>query len=102
MARKKPSLNPVDFLSIDNIFLECDIAKGIIFKGRRSGIIHNFTMDVDLGYKYIENFRGKIQWYTMESKNVISSNNFILKNENGNFVSFNGQPVTFRLSIKEF
>ena len=47
------SPNPVDILSFDNIFLELDIAQGMIFKGRRSGIIHNFTMDVDPGYIYI-------------------------------------------------
>ena len=45
------SNNPVDILSFDNIFIECIIAQGMIFKGKRSGIIHNFTMDVDPGYK---------------------------------------------------
>ena len=50
------SPNPVDILSFDNIFIHTDIAQGMIFKGRRSGIIHNFTMDVDPGYKYIEKF----------------------------------------------
>ena len=42
---------PVDILSFDKIFLETDIAQGLIFRGRRSGIIHNFSMDVDPGYK---------------------------------------------------
>ena len=73
----------------------------MIFIGKRSGIIHNFTMDNDPGYKYIEKFRGGVQWYMMESKDVISSICFKLKNENGNLVSFNGQIITFRLSIKE-
>ena len=50
------SPNPVDILSFDNIFVECDIAQGMNFKDKRSGIIHNFTMDVDPGYKYIEKF----------------------------------------------
>ena len=58
-------------------------------------------MDVDQGYKYIEKFRGGIQWYMMDSKDVISNISFKLKNENGSLVSFNGQSVTFRLSIKE-
>ena len=93
--------NPVDILSFDNIFIECDIAQGMIFKGKRSGIIHNFTMDVDPGYKYIEKFRGNIQWYMMESKDIISSICFKIKNENNQIVSFNGQSITFRLSIKE-
>ena len=69
----------------------------MIFKGKRSGIIFNFTMDVHPGYKYIHKF----QWYMMESKDNISSICFKLKNENNELVSFNGQSVTFRLSIKE-
>ena len=93
--------NPVDILSFDNIFIECDIAQGMIFHGKRSGIIINFTLDVDPGYKYIEKFHGGLQWYMMESKDIISSICFKLKNENGNLVSFNGQSVTFRLSIKK-
>ena len=52
------SKNPVDILSLDNIFFECDIAQGMIFRGKRSGINHNFTMHVDPGYEYIEKFRG--------------------------------------------
>ena len=95
------SPNPVDILSFDNIFLECDIAKGKIFRGKRTGIIHKFTIDVDPGYKYIEKFRGRVQWCMMESKDVISSINFNLKNENSDLVSFNGESVTFRIPIKE-
>ena len=67
------SSNPVDNLSIHNNFFETDIAQGMIFKGKRSDIIPNFTMDVDPGYKYVEKFRGVVQWYMMESKDVISS-----------------------------
>ena len=96
-----PSEHPVIILSFTKIFLETDIAKGKIFKGKRSGIIHNFTMDVDPGYKYIEKFRGGVQWYMMETKDVISSICFKLKNENNELVSFNGQSISFRLSIKE-
>ena len=96
-----PSDHPVDILSCDNIFLECNIAQGMNFKGKRTGIIHNFTMDVDPGYLYIEKFRGGVQWYMMESNDIISSICFKLKNENGNLVSLNGQSLTFRLSIKE-
>ena len=48
------SPNPVDILSVDNIFLECDIAKGMIFLKKQSRNIHNWTMAVDPGYKYTE------------------------------------------------
>ena len=95
------SPNPVDILSFDNVFLECDIAKRMLFKGRRSNINHNWTMTVDPGYKHVENFAGGISWYMTESKDVISSISFKLKNEDGQLVSFNGQSMSFRLSIKE-
>ena len=61
-----PSNNPVDILAFDNIFLECNIAQGMIFKGKRSGKFHNFTMDVDPGYKYIEKFRVGVLYYMIE------------------------------------
>ena len=96
------SPNPVDVLSFENIFVECNIAQGMIFKGKRSGIIHNFTMDVDPGYKYIEKFHSGVQWYMMETKDTISNICSKLKNESNQLVSFNGQGITFRLSIKEF
>ena len=37
----------------------------------------------------------------MGNKDFLSNINFKLKNEYGNLVSFNGQSITFRLSIKE-
>ena len=95
------SNNPVDILSFGNILLDCDIAHGMIFRGKRSGIIHIFTMDVNPGYINIEEFRSGLRWYIMESKDILSSICFKMKNENGNLVSFNGQSITFRLSIKE-
>ena len=48
------SPNPVVILSFDNNFLECDIALGMIFRRRGSGIIHNLTMDVSPGFKYMK------------------------------------------------
>ena len=73
----------------------------MIYRGERSVIIPIFTMDVDPGYKYIEKFRGGKQLFMMESKEIISSICFILKNEINQLVSFNGYPIAFRLSIKE-
>ena len=54
------SQNRVDILSFDNIFLECDIPQGMIFKGKRGGVIHKFTMDVNPGFELIEKFRGGV------------------------------------------
>ena len=63
--------NPGDILSFDNISIETDIFPEMIFIGERMGRIHNFTMDVGPGYKHIEEFRGGIQWYVMESKDFL-------------------------------
>ena len=89
------SPNPVDILSFDKIFLDGDVAQGMIYRGKRSVIIHNFNMDVDPGYNFIENFRVGVQCYTMESKDSISSICFKLKNENNQLLSFNGQSISF-------
>ena len=95
------SPNPVDIVSFDNIFIETNIAQGMIFKQKRTGIIHNFTMTVNPGYKYVERFEGGFSWCMLQTNDFISSINFKLKNENNELVSFNGQSVTFKLSIKE-
>ena len=95
------STNPVDIISFDNIFIETDRAQGRIFKGKRSGIIINFTMPVSPGYKFSNKFEGGVQWYMMDIKDFISRISFKLKNEGNELLSFNGQSITFRLSIKE-
>ena len=97
----KLSTNPVDIFSIDNFFLECDIAQGKSFKGRKSDIIHNWTMIFDPCCKYEEKISGGISWFMMQSKDITSSICFKVKIERNQLVSFNGQSITFRLSIKE-
>ena len=67
------SPDPVDIISFNNIFIETNIARGMIFRGKRSGIIMNFTMSVSPGYKLICRFAGGVQWYMLEAKDVISS-----------------------------
>ena len=60
-------------------FLESNNTQGMIFKGKRSGIFHNFTMDIDPVYKYIEKFPCGVQWCMMESKDTVSNSSFKLK-----------------------
>ena len=88
------STKPVDIKSFDNFFIETDIVKAMIFKGRRIAIIMNFTKSLSPGYKLVSGFDGGIQWFMMQSKDRIPSVCFKIKNENGNLVSF-------RLSIEE-
>ena len=53
------SHNPVEILSFDNVFLGSDIAQRMIPQAKRLGTIHVLTMDIDPGYKTINNLRGK-------------------------------------------
>ena len=73
----------------------------MIFKRRRSDVIHRWTMTVNPGYKYVETIAGGVVWYMIQSRDIISIVSFKLKNENNKLVSFNGQSISFRLSIKE-
>ena len=58
-------------------------------------------MDVGSGYKYIEKFRGGIQWYMKERNDIISSICFKLRIEKNQLVPFNGQIKNFRSSKGE-
>ena len=53
----------------------------MIYKQKRSGILFNWTMTVNPGYKYVESFAGDITWYMMETKDVTSNISFKLRNE---------------------
>ena len=73
----------------------------MIFKGKRNAKFHNFTMDVDPGCKNKVKLRGGVQWCMMQSQDFNSSIGLRIKNENNELVSFGGQSITFRLSIKQ-
>ena len=51
----------VDILSIYSVFLQKDMARGVIFKGIRTAKIQIFRMDIGPRYKQIEKFRGRFQ-----------------------------------------
>ena len=96
MKRYNLSPNLVAILSFDNIFLECDFAQRMIFRGKRNRPIDNFTINVNPGYKHIEKFHGGVQWYMMQCKDFFSSISFGLKKANSILVSFNDQSITLR------
>ena len=58
-------------------------------------------MDVDPAYTYIGKFGVAVQRFMMGSRRFISKISFLFKNENGGLVFFEGQSITFRLSIRE-
>ena len=72
---------------------------GKVLKGKVPGTVNTFTMGVDRGYKYVEKFQRCVNWFMMCSKDSLSENNFILRNETGELVSFSGQSMPFRILI---
>ena len=50
----------VIILPFNKISIETNIVRVMIFKGRLTAILHNFTIDDDENYKYVENFAGGI------------------------------------------
>ena len=65
-------------------------------------MIRNFTMDVDPGYKNVENVRGGLQWYMMQSKDFVSSIFFNLKNENSELAPFNEKSNILHYQSRKF
>ena len=57
----------------------------MIFKGKKSRRFHNLIVEVDPGYKYNENFRGGVRWYTMESEDFVSIIGFIKRLDTTNY-----------------
>ena len=55
------SPNFVDIISFDNILIETDIAKGMIYKGKRTGIILKYTMTISPGYNFVKQIRGVVK-----------------------------------------
>ena len=64
---------PVDILSFDNIFFETDKGQGMIYRGKRSKIIHNWTISVNPGSKYVVKFARAFSWYMMDTKDFHST-----------------------------
>ena len=62
------SQSPVDIKSFDNIFIETNVARGMIFRGRRTGINHNFTMDVNRGTNILKSFEGGTILYATKQR----------------------------------
>ena len=58
-------------------------------------------MTINPGYKYVERFFGGITWYMMESKDIISSICFKLKNENNQLVSFSYIQIINQINLRD-
>ena len=96
------SPNRVDILSFDNSFIHTNIAQDMIFKSKSSGIIHNFMMDVNPGYKYIEKIRGGVQWYMMDRKMLIQVIVLIKKMKIVNWYHLTAKVFLFDYLSKKF
>ena len=91
------SPNTVDILCFHSFFIQTNIAIGMHFKCSQTGNIHKFTINVNLGYEYMNKNKRRFQLYVLEYKEFRSNVSFKYKTENGNVVPFNSQSTPFRL-----
>ena len=89
----------VVILSTSNSFINCSFANGMIIKSDKSGIIHNWTVDVNSGWLYVGNFRGETIWHDLIQTYQIISMTFKLVDEDKKNCS--GDNVVFTISIQE-
>ena len=83
------------------MFLSKLTSPGNTFIDKGTALINFFTRDGDPRYEDNEKVRGSVKWCTMQAKDFFSKISFELENENGNLVSFNGQSIASRISVKE-
>ena len=73
----------------------------MIIKGDKSGIIHNWSFDVNPDWLYVEQFRGEIIWHDLIQTYQKNSMTFKLIDKDKKLVSLNGDNVVFTISIQD-
>ena len=89
----------INILSIQKIYISCNIAKGSLYNGKDSQIIYSFSNDVNWGNNI------SIRPQNLENHLLVDKrfNNFIItfKDDQNNSVDFLKSPVSLTLEIKQ-
>lgn len=93
------SQNPVNILPLSMIRVECDLIKGTYTNGLPSHILYEFVPNVPPGYRFIEVPQSII--YFPVNKNIISSINIKILNEQGQYIDFREECVHIRLHLRK-
>ena len=84
-------------LSSTKISKKCDVIDGCILDGSRQPILFSFVLDKPPGYKIFYN--PEIVPFKKQNKSVWNTTTFYLGDDNHEKVKFNGETVTFALSM---
>ena len=96
------SENKVDIISFNNVFIYCDIVRGAYWNGKRTHILHSFSLNVSPGFRFVDKFYGGISYKDIiNSKEQITLIKFYVRDDNGKALDFQGEVLTFKVKIIE-
>lgn len=92
------SESTVNITTLTSIQIKCDLTSGSFHNGKSTHILHEFSPDVEAGYKISENPRNII--YLPVSKRRINTVNLRVEDQNDNLLDLRGETITCRIHIK--
>jgi len=98
-AAKYISRNDIDILSVNSIYINCDLITNSYVNGIPAPVIYSFFPNVAPGYKVVEKPYNLI--YLPVNKTFINSVTVWLTDQKGNILNFKGQEISIRFSLRK-
>lgn len=95
----KISENPVSISSLNTVVIECDIVNGSFSNGKPGHSIHEFSPNIDHGFKIIEVPRHVV--YLPINRRKIQSIQIRIVDQDGELLDFRGEKITCRVHIRK-
>jgi len=99
IADKYLSRNDIDILSVNSIYVNCDLITNSYVNGIPAPVIYSFFPNVAPGYKVVEKPNDLI--YLPVNKTFINSVTVWLTDQNGKILNFKGQEISIRFSLRK-
>lgn len=92
------SNSTVNITTLTAIQIKCDLTTGSFHNGKSTHTLHEFSPDVEAGYKISENPRNII--YLPISKRRINTVNIWVADQDDNLLDLRGETITCRIHIR--
>lgn len=98
-GQKHISPNPIDNLRVNDVRIECNIAKGSFVNGRPSRIIYGFFPDVEVGFNLVAR-PAHVIYYPIAVDRI---DEIVVRivDQKGRLVNFRGEHITVRLHLQD-
>jgi len=97
-SEKYTSRNDIDILSVNSIYVNCDLITNSYVNGVAAPVIYSFFPNVAPGYKVVERPHNLI--YLPVNKTFINNVTVWLTDQNGNILNFKGQ-ISIRFCLRK-